>query len=114
MNEVRPEFRYHSLRAQKARFTARFGAVWHVLVVLVAVALGLGGVWLLIKHGPVGWLMIGLVGPLAMLSVWWQGDLKTMAVSARAETIDDVTAADVLGRLSQRPSPKEIALAVGQ
>ena len=114
MNEVRPEFRYHSLRAQKARFTARFGTVWHVLVVLVAVALGLGGVWLLIKHGSIGWLMIGLVGPLAMLSVWWQGDLKTMAVSVRAETIDDVMAADVLGRLSQRPSPKEIALAVGQ
>lgn len=114
MNEVRPEFRYHSLRAQKARFTARFGTVWHALVVLVAVALGLGGVWLLIKHGPIGWLMIGLVGPLAMLSVWWQGDLKTMAVSARAEMIDDVMAADVLGRLSQRPTPKEIALAVGQ
>ena len=114
MMDIRPVLRYGSLRARKARFTVRFGAVWHVLATAIAAALALLGVWSLLEHGAVGWLLIGLSGPLVMLSVWWQGDLKTMAVSRRPETMDDVLAADVLGRLTAQPTPRQVASVVAQ
>ncbi len=109
---IRPEFRYGSLRAQKARFSVRFGNTWHVLVGVASCSLFLLGIWSLLEHGAVGWLLVGLSGPLIMLTVWWQQDLKTADISKRPQTIDDVMAADVLGRLSPQPTPLEVAEAV--
>ena len=69
------------------------------------------GVWSLFKHGAAGWLLIGLSGPLIMLAIWWEKDLKTAEISKNPQTIDDVMAADVLGKLSPQPTPKDVALA---
>lgn len=110
--ELAPIFRYHSQRAAKARFSVRFGSVWHFLAGLTSAVLVLTGVWLLLEHGAIGWLLIGLSGPLLMLTIWWQGDLKTAAIARRPATVDDVLAADVLGRLPERPTPADIARAV--
>ena len=111
---VNPKFNYRSLRAQKARFTTRFGVVWHTLVALLSAILFLVGLWLLLEHGAVGWLLIGASGPLIMITIWWENDLKQMPISVKPQTIDDVMAADVLGRLSAQPTPKEIAETVSQ
>ena len=109
--DIKPTLNYRSLRSQKARFATRFGKVWHTLMALVAATLFLVGIWLLIEHGAIGWLLIGLSGPIVMLTIWWQGDLKTMSISAKPQTIDDIMAADILGQLSEQPTPKEIAVA---
>ena len=111
---VDPVLNYTSLRAQKARFAARFGSVWHMVVALLAAALFLAGLWVLLEHGTIGWVLIGLSGPLIMITVWWQGDLKQMAISAKPQTLDDVMAADLLGQLPSQPTPKDIAEAVGR
>lgn len=108
---VQPRFNYHSLRAQKARFSVRFGAVWHTLVGVISAALCIIGSWMLIEHGAIGWLLIGLSGPCVMITIWWQRDLKTANISANPQTIDDVMAADILGKLPPRPTPQDIAQA---
>ncbi|MDO4781122.1 MAG: AAA family ATPase [Candidatus Saccharibacteria bacterium] len=111
---VQPEFVYQSRRAYKARFTARFGQVWHMVVIMTSLALVAGGVWALLEHGAIGWVLMGLSGPMIMLAVWWQVDLKTMAVEPNAATIDGVMAADVLGQLPMRPQATDIAEAAVQ
>lgn len=111
---LKPEFNYSNVRAQKARFAVNFSVIWHVLLAMIGLGLFLGGAWLLIEKGPIGWMVIGLSGPLFMLTVWWQGDLKTLSISQNPETIDDVMAADVLGRLPRRPTPRDVAMAVSK
>lgn len=114
MSHLQPVFHYRSIRAQKARFAHRFGAVWHLVVWLLSLVLVLGGAVALLEHGSIGWLLIGLVGPCVMVALWWQYDLKTIAISSHPTTIDDVLTADVMGCLSPRPAPKELALAASQ
>lgn len=109
-----PTFNYHSLRSQKARFTVHFGKIWQIISLMLAFLAVLGGGTLLIEHNSIGWLAISLAGPLIMLALWWQGDLQTMAISKEPKTIDDVLAADVLGRLPEKPTPKQVAEIVGQ
>ena len=109
---VQPKFNYSSLRAQKARFSVKFGNAWHVVTVVAAIALTILGVWALIEHGVVGWLLLGLSGPMAMVSIWWQEDLKTAEISRNPQTIDDIMAADILGKLPRRPTPTDIAEAI--
>ena len=111
---VEPVFNYKSIRAQKARFAVKFGSIWNVVVWVFGVALFLVGTWLLLEHGAIGWLLIGLIGPFAAITIWRQGDLKQMSINKNPRTIDDVMSSDILGRLSARPTPKEIAMAVGQ
>ena len=108
---VAPRLNYHSLRSQKARFSVRFGKAWHLLTGVLSCGLLLLGVWSLFTHGAAGWLLIGLSGPLIMLAIWWEKDLKTAEISKNPQTIDDVMAADVLGKLSPQPTPKDVALA---
>ena len=109
------EFNYHSLRAQKARFAVRFsGPLWQALIWLIVLVLLSGGVVMMIEHGAISWLFFGLIGPFVMLAIWWQGDLKTMAIDEKSETIDGLLAADVLGRLSRRPTPKELSQIIPQ
>ena len=109
---LQPKFNYDSLRSQKARFSVRFGNAWHVVVIAIGIMMVLLGMWMLIEHGSVGWLMLGLSGPMVMLSIWWEKDLKTAEINKNPQTIDDVMAADVLGKLPRRPTPTDIAEAI--
>ena len=113
-NLVKPVFDYTSLRAQKARFATRFSGLWFIIVCMLAILAVLGGSVLLVEKNSIGWLVASLSGPLIMLALWWRGDLKSMPVRLPAETIDDVLAADVLGRMPKAPSPKQIAEIIGQ
>ncbi len=110
--EIEPRFNYDSLRAQKARFSVRFGNAWHIVAIAVGIMMVLLGLWSLIEHGAIGWLLFGLSGPMIMVSIWWEKDLKTAEISKNPKTIDDVMAADVLGKLPRRPTPIDIAEAI--
>ena len=109
---IEPIFNYHSLRAQKARFSVKFGNTWHVFTVILSGVLVLLGIWSIIEHGAIGWLLTGVSGPFIMLAIWWQKDLKTAEISKNPQTIDDVMAADVLGRMPVSPTPKDIVAAI--
>ena len=110
--EIEPRFNYDSLRSQKARFSVRFGNAWHIVAIAVGIMMVLLGLWSLIEHGAIGWLLFGLSGPMIMVSIWWEKDLKTAEISKNPKTIDDVMAADVLGKLPRRPTPIDIAEAI--
>lgn len=112
--DIAPRLDYGSLRSQKARFTVRFGEIWHVLVGLAGISLIAVGIWLFIEKQAIGWLIMSLAGPLAMLTIWWQGDLKTMEISEAPKTIDDVMTADVLGHLDKNTTPKQLAQIVSE
>ena len=109
---IEPIFNYHSLRTQKARFSVKFGNTWHVFTVILSGVLVLLGIWSIIEHGAIGWLLTGVSGPFIMLAIWWQKDLKTAEISKNPQTIDDVMAADVLGRMPVSPTPKDIVAAI--
>lgn len=47
----------------KGSVSVKFGNAWHVVTVVAAIALTILGVWALIEHGAVGWLLLGLSGP---------------------------------------------------
>lgn len=109
---IEPKFNYRSLRAQKARFSVKFGNTWHIFTSIFGGVLVLLGVWSILEHGAIGWLLVGASGPFIMLAIWWQKDLKTAEISKNPQTIDDVMAADVLGRMPVSPTPKDIVLAI--
>lgn len=111
---IEPIIRYDSQRSQKARFSVRFGDVWHLLLGLCSLAMILLGCWSVVHHGPVGWLLVGMSGPFVTLTIWWQGDLKTAEVSKHPTTLDDVMAADLLGQLSKNPTPQELVMAISK
>lgn len=111
---IEPKFNYHSLRAQKARFSVKFGNTWHIFTSIFSGVLVLLGVWSILEHGAIGWLLIGVSGPFIMLAIWWQKDLKTAEISKNPQTIDDVMAADVLGRMPISPTPKDIVMAIAE
>lgn len=111
---LKPIIHYDSLRAKKARFTKALGKVWQLVNFLLIPLVVLGGVFLLIEGQAVGWMVLGLVGPIVMVAIWWQGDLRTMAIREPSKTMDDILSADVLGRLPKNPSPRQIAEIVGQ
>lgn len=111
---IEPVVQYESLRAQKARFARRYGGIWRFIVGLSAVALVLVGLWLLLEHGAIGWLLMGGSTWFVMVTLWWEGDLKTAAISPQPRTVDDVLAADILGQLPAQPTPRDVAAAVSQ
>ena len=111
---VAPTLNYDSLRSRKARFTKRLGRAWQFVVyLLIPLPILLGGM-LLIEDNSLGWLVVSLAAPIVMLALWWQGDLRTMAIRTPSETMDDVLSADVLGRLPRNPSPRQVAEVIGQ
>lgn len=111
---MKPVLHYDSLRSRKARFTKRLGRAWSLVNYLLIPLAVLLGIFLLIEGQAAGWVVLGLLGPIVMMAVWWQGDLRTMAIRKPAKTMDDILSADVLGRLPKSPSPRQIAEIVGQ
>lgn len=110
---MKPIFDYGSLRSQKARFSVRFGKMWQIIAYMIAVTCVFAGTAMLISKDPLGWFLIGLSGPFVMVALWWRDDLRVMPINQPAETIDDLLAADVLGQLPEKPTPKQIAEVVG-
>jgi ATP-dependent Clp protease ATP-binding subunit ClpC len=56
-----------------------------------------------------GWACIGLAFIPAMIVEWYKGELYHLAISKDPKTVDDILSAEVLGRLSPRPTPREVA-----
>lgn len=106
-------FNYNSSRAQKARIGHLLGGVWYRLLEVAAFLLVASGVALLYAGVAIGWLVIGVAAVPFVIAKWYVYELKNLPAVKNPKTIDDMLAADVLGRLPKNPTPHDIATAVG-
>lgn len=105
---------YNGIRAAKARFGHQILKPWHKFLGPLAAVLVVGGITMLVMHGRFGWLLIGLAALPAMLHYWWQGELHHLPAGKNTPAVDALLSGDILGQLKERPTPKEIATAVGR
>lgn len=108
------EFNYHSFRAQKARIGHAIAGMWLRIFTVVAVVLIILGVGLLVIGQAVGWLLLGLTVIPAMLIEWYNNELRHIPSPKNPKTIDDVVSSDILGQLSKKPTPRDVATAAGR
>lgn len=108
------EFRYNSIRAQKARIGYRISGSWHRLLSIAAVLLIVSGTALLAVRITGGWLLVGLAIFPMMLSEWYDYDLRHLPTGKDHRTIDDILSGDILGQLGKDPTPRDVATAVGK
>ena len=108
------EFNYHSFRAQKARVGHALAGMWMRVLTIVAVVLIISGVALLVINQPAGWLLLGFAAIPAMFIEWYTNELRHIPSPKSPKTIDDVLSSDILGQLSKKPTPRDIATAAGR
>lgn len=106
-------FNYNGSRAQKARIGALLGGIWGRLLGAIALLLIVGGGGILALSQPVGWLIIGLAAIPVVLVQWYKGELKELPPGKNNTGIEELIAADVLGKIPKDPTPHAIATAVG-
>lgn len=107
-----PRFQYDSKRASEARFGELLKS-FRMLFVAAASVFFVGGLALVYVDMPIGWLLAGLAAPFVMLYEWWRGHLKQVKRTNDSDTIDGLLASDILGKLKNNPSPRDIATVVG-
>lgn len=110
MNDIK--FNYHSLRSSKARISVGLNKLWITTLIVFSILLLILGIGLLLIHSSIGWLLIGISFIPAIIIEWYNGELHHLDTSRETKFIDDILSAEVLGNLSQSPSPREIALIV--
>ncbi|NCU37798.1 ATP-dependent Clp protease ATP-binding subunit [Candidatus Saccharibacteria bacterium] len=105
---------YNSLRAVNARAGIALQGAPIIACVWTLGLLLLGGVVLLVFAAmPLGWLFVGLAALPYMCSMWYSHNLRHLP-SGNGEEVGDVLSGDILGRLPKKPSPADIAQAVGR
>lgn len=105
MNDVK--FDYTSTRAKKARFSVSLTRPWRVLLTIVSALFMIAGLGLIFYHQPFGWLVAGLSVIPAMVIEWYNGELHHLP-NGKTDSIDSLLSTDILGKLSAKPSPREI------
>jgi ATP-dependent Clp protease ATP-binding subunit ClpC len=108
MNEM--IFNRKSMRSEKSRIAVLFSKILIAILSIVAALLLITGIYLIISDISIGWVIIGLTAVPAMIVEWYNGELKNIAPSDKPRSIDDALSSDILGRLSRRPTPREVAM----
>ncbi len=107
-------FNYRSARAEKARIGQSLTKLMVIgLDVGMVLLLAAGGALLLLGQS-IGWALIGFSALPAMIVEWRKGELQNLAPVKKPTSIDDILSGDVLGVLSPRPTPYEVASIVGR
>lgn len=112
MDELK--FNYHSMRSEKARISVWFSRPKIIGLYLLTVLMLVVGYYLLSLFMAIGWIAVGLAFIPLMAIQWYKGELHHMKIKNNPGMIDDVLSADILGRLSKRPTPLEVANIVSQ
>lgn len=99
---------YSSQRAYKSRLGERLRGTPVRLIAVTAVVLALCGAASLVAGLAIGWLLIGLVAPLYMISVWHKNELADVP-AGKGSGIEDLLESAVLAHLPDNASPKQIA-----
>ena len=103
---------YGSLRAQKARVGRRLQGAVLVWLRIVAGVLVLAGAGLLFIGALAGWLLVGLATIPLMFNEWYEHDLRHLPSGQGA--LSERISGDIMGQLPKKPTPQDIALAVGR
>ena len=111
---VTAQFNHGSNRAQKARIGHVLGGVWLRLCLVIGVLLLLAGAGFVVVGLALGWAVLGIAAVPLMLRTWHQGELRHIPARPEPATIDDVLSGDVLGQLPARPTPRDLAQAIGR
>lgn len=106
------DFNYDSARSEKARVGVRFNRLRATLMGVWAFAMLVAGFLLLFARLDIGWVFIGFSAVPTMIWEWYTGELHHMKISKDPKTVDDVLSADILGRLTTMPTPKEVAVII--
>ncbi len=106
-------FDYGSIRANKARFGHHLRGITIRFMPWLVVLFLLLGVGLLITGFAVGWALIGFAAFPYVIYMWYQHDLHHLP-TGRGESVDSLLSGDILGQLSAKPTPHEVATAVGR
>ena len=108
------ELDYLSLRSQKARIGVwiRHGNRLTILT-LCAVSLMIFGIAAVVFGLAFGWLLIGLAAVPYMFISWYNQELHHLP-SAKHGGIDAILSGDILGQLGHKPTPADIATAIGR
>ncbi len=102
-------FNYNSLRSQEARLTVGISSFWRTALRLFGgVAMG-SGLILVLVGVPAGWLVVAVATVMIAIYQWWRWRLYRLDPIEDSSSIDNLLSSSVLGRLSQAPTPKEIA-----
>lgn len=107
-------FEYHSRRAAEARFGARlsgFAAASLSWAALLLVILGL--VVVFVAGMSIGWMLVGLVAIPLMIEQFYHHYLVKLPAK-KTDILSDRIEGAVLGRLPVKPTPSDIATAVGR
>jgi ATP-dependent Clp protease ATP-binding subunit ClpC len=108
------KFNYSKSRSEKARISVLFNKNRITILSSSVVVILFLGVVLIILESALGWFFIGLASIPAMIARWYIGELKHIPAVKNPKTIDDVLSGEVLGRLSKKPTPYEVATIVSQ
>lgn len=103
----------HSERASNARLARYVSGIWVMLLTISVVAMTLGGITLVVLGFSIGWFVFGLAALPAMYVEWYNGELKQLSVDSKGSSIDAWLEGDILARLPENASPKQIASIVG-
>lgn len=89
------------------------GAAAKLLPWLAGVLWLFGAVLLLVERLPVGWLVCALGCAVSVTAVFYEWHVKKLPVG-KDDDMTSLLAGDVLGRLPARPTPADVAKAVGE
>lgn len=106
-------FDYHDKRAVEARIAVAIRRTVAKFLVALTVVLVIAGVGLLVSGLSVGWALVGLAAIPFIVHEWYEHHLKHLP-STKRETITGIMSGDILGQLPSSPSPRDVAVAVGQ
>lgn len=107
------KFDYRSVRSEKARISVQFTKTNRMLLFVAMLLLLVSGVAMIVVGSSIGWSLLGMSVLPGMALEWYKFELKHLAVIEKPKNVDDVLSGEVLGKLSERPSPREIAQIVG-
>jgi len=104
-------FKYHSRRAQLARYGKAL-APWVMVLSLLAITFLILGAVLLALELSLGWLIGGLAAIPAVIVQWYRFELQHVPVDMTVRSIDARLEAELLAHLPEQPSPQDIAYAL--
>jgi ATP-dependent Clp protease ATP-binding subunit ClpC len=106
-------FNYHSPRSQKARIALALSPAILVYLTILSLGMAVAGIGLLLATFAIGWAVLGASVIPIMIIEWRHGELSHIPVE-KDLTIDAVLSDDILGMLSDQPTPYDVALHIGR
>ena len=104
---------YRCTRADEARFGVMIQGLVATLLPWLAILFLLAGAGIIVLGLSVGWLIVGMAAIPYMLHLFYSHHVRDLPVG-QGQGVSSLLAGDILGRLPAKPTPMDVAQAVGQ